>query len=363
MVCARYPPFVGGTEIHVAEVSAQLVRRGHHVDVITTVFDPAATGSTDEDGITVHRIPARPRRTDLHVATGIGTALERTRPDVVHVQGYHTFVAPMAMSSARRLGLPYVVTFHSGGHSSRIRKALRPVQHRILRRPLRLAERLIGVSDYETETFRRILAAPADRFVTIPNGVSDAFIEIDRPGPSESRTPIVSSIGRLEEYKGHQLVIDAFHAVHARNPAARLQIVGEGDYESELRRLVDRRGLGGVVDFVSWPFREREELARRFADSAVVALMSKYESQCVVGFEALATGTRLTVADTSALAELARFDGVEIVPLADSDALSASLIRQIDAPMLESRAAVPTWSDTADALLEVYDGVLAGSSS
>ncbi|MGO8470061.1 glycosyltransferase, partial [Rhizobium leguminosarum] len=37
--------------------------------------------------------------------------------DLMHVQGYHTFLAQLGMAAASRKGLPFVVTFHSGGHS------------------------------------------------------------------------------------------------------------------------------------------------------------------------------------------------------------------------------------------------------
>ena len=42
-VTARYPPFVGGTEIHTAEMAAELARRGHDITVLTTDLSTRAT--------------------------------------------------------------------------------------------------------------------------------------------------------------------------------------------------------------------------------------------------------------------------------------------------------------------------------
>ena len=50
----------------------------------------------------------------------------------MHVQGFHTLVAPMAMFAALSAGLPYVVSLHTGGHSSPLRNAVRPFQARLL---------------------------------------------------------------------------------------------------------------------------------------------------------------------------------------------------------------------------------------
>jgi len=54
-------------------------------------------------------------------------------PDLVHVQSYHTLVAPLAMLRALLLRVPYVVTFHGGGHSLGHRNRARRLQRRFLR--------------------------------------------------------------------------------------------------------------------------------------------------------------------------------------------------------------------------------------
>ena len=90
--------------------------------------------------------------------------------DLVHVQSYHSAVAPLAMLAALRAGLPYVVTFHGGGHSSRMRNAMRPLQWFALRPLLARARKLIAVAEFEAERFSSALRLPRERFVVIPNG-------------------------------------------------------------------------------------------------------------------------------------------------------------------------------------------------
>src|SRR5262249_57531886 len=70
------------------------------------------------EGISVVRVPAWPRKRDYYLAPGIAAVIRQRRWDLVHCQGIHTPVPLLAMISARRVGIPYLVTFHTGGHPS-----------------------------------------------------------------------------------------------------------------------------------------------------------------------------------------------------------------------------------------------------
>src|SRR5919201_3244327 len=169
MVTPRFHPEVGGVETHVYETGRRLVAQG--VDL--TVLPPERRGALPAvemlDGIRVRRVRAWPADRDYRFAPGILRALARERCDVVHCQGYHTLVAPLAMLAAIAGGTPLIVSFHSGGHSSLLRHRLRAVHQRALRPLLTRARRLIAVSRFEAELFQRRLRIPLSRYVIIPN--------------------------------------------------------------------------------------------------------------------------------------------------------------------------------------------------
>ncbi len=171
-VSARFRPYVGGTEIHTAEVSAELARRGHEVTVLTTDLGGDLPPDELVDGVRVVRVRAWPRRFDLYAAPGLGRIIGEGSWDLVHVQGYHTAVAPVALREAQRHGIPTALTFHSGGHSSRLRNLARPIHTRLIASLLRRCDLLIGVSDFEAELFASRLGLEPGRIHTIPNGVS-----------------------------------------------------------------------------------------------------------------------------------------------------------------------------------------------
>ena len=157
MVAARCHPFMGGIETHIQEVGPRLTARGYTVEVLTT--DPSGEWPAEENvlGMHVRRVPAWPKAHDFYIAPGIFAAIRCGSWDLIHFQGYGTFVVPiglLALATLRR-DLPFVLTFHSGGHSSPLRNAVRRTQHALLRPLISRAERLIGVSDFDADFFRQ----------------------------------------------------------------------------------------------------------------------------------------------------------------------------------------------------------------
>ena len=156
MVCPRYLPEMGGTETHVYEVSRRLSALGSfEVTVLTTDRSRRLPREEVVEGIPVLRVPAWPRRRDYYLAPGIAAVVEQRSWDLVHCQGIHTPVPLLAMISARRAGIPYLVTFHTGGHSSPLRNAMRTTQWRLAGPLLRNAVALVGVSRFEAAALTR----------------------------------------------------------------------------------------------------------------------------------------------------------------------------------------------------------------
>jgi glycosyltransferase involved in cell wall biosynthesis len=302
MVAARYYPYMGGIEAHTHEVARLLVARGQSVTVLST--DPSGRNAAQEthDGIDLLRVPTWPKRGDYYFAPAIAGKISSGAWDVVHVQGYHTFVAPLAMAAAIRRGIPFVITFHSGGHSSRLRNSLRRLQHALLRPLIMRADQLVAVSDFEADFFSNRLRIAREHFAVIQNGA-----RLPKPGPacSRDRGLLIVSIGRLERYKGHHRAILAFSELAQRMPQAHLRILGEGPYEKPLRQLVRALGLEDRVTIGGIPPHNRQGIADVLGSARLVVLLSEYEAHPVAIVEALALGCNVLVSDTSGLREIA----------------------------------------------------------
>ncbi len=360
LVCARYLPFVGGIELHVHEVARRLAARGVQVTILTT--DPAGTLPPQEsvEGFEVRRVRAYPSDRDYYVAPRIYRELERGSFDLVHVQGYQTFVAPIALLATARRRLPTVLTFHGGGHSSRVRQAIRPVQLAVLRPLLGRVDRLVALAPFELEDYARRLRLPRDRFVVIPNG-SDLPAEA---AAGVAREPgLIASIGRLEKYKGHERVLAAFPHVVARRADARLWIGGHGAEEVALRQSAEQLGVADKVTIRGIAPGDREAMARELGRVDTVVSLSEFETQPIAMLEALSLGCKLVVATSPGLDALA---AAGLATAVDRDAPPAvvadSILDTLERPPVADPPQLPSWDDCARALHALYDDVLSSRS-
>ena len=360
LVTARYFPDMGGVETHVYEVARRMAQAGVDVTVLATDRTGRLPAHEETEGVHVRRVRAWPANRDYYFAPGVYRVVARGNWDVVHCQGYHTLVPPLAMLAALRTRRPYVLTFHSGGHSSAARNAARGVQRLLLRPLLRRAARLIGVSRFEADFFREQLHLPRKQFVVIPNG--SQLPAVDLSAPAEDTGTLIVSTGRLERYKGHQRVIAALPEVLAQVPDAHLQIVGSGPYEMPLRQLAEELGVAERVNIGSIPAADRHGMATLLSRAALVTLLSDYEAHAIAVLEALALGRPVLVTDTSGLHEFAERGEARAIPLdSGPTAVAAAILEQLRAPIRPDTVHVPTWEACTAQILAVYRGVVAGA--
>ena len=157
--------------MHVREVASRLSALGSfEITVLATDRSRRLPRQEVVEGLSVLRVPAWPRRRDYYLAPGVAAVIRQRRWDLVHCQGIHTPVPLLAMISARRVGIPYLVTFHTGGHSSGLRNAMRSTQWRLAGPLLRNAVSLVAVSRFEAVALARHARLGDKRVIVIRNG-------------------------------------------------------------------------------------------------------------------------------------------------------------------------------------------------
>lgn len=352
MVCPRFLPETGGTETHVYEVSRRLAALGgFDITVLTTDRSRRLPRQEVVEGIAVLRVPAWPRGRDYYLAPGIAAVIRERRWDLVHCQSIHTPVPLLAMVSAWRVGIPYLITFHTGGHSSRLRNAMRTTQWRLAGPLLRHAVALIAVSRFEALTLARHARLGDDRVVVIRNGG-----ELPPPRTGTVAVPgRIVSAGRLEQYKGHHRVIKALPHVMSEIPGAHLLILGSGPYEADLRELARRLGVSDRVSIGHIAPADRQGMATALAESSVVAALSDYEAHPVAVMEALSVGCPVVGYDTAGIGELVAAGWVHGVPrAAPATAVAQELVKAMSSRASVDLAQLPSWDSCADQLAHVY---------
>ena len=357
MVTPRYFPYMGGVESHVYQVCRRMAALGHNMTVLTTDPSGALPKNEQVEGVNIIRVKAWPRERDYYFAPGMVKHIRESKWDLMHVQSYHTLVPPLAMMMALLAKIPYVLTFHGGGHSSRLRHALRSFQRLMLRPFLGQARRLIAVASFEIPLFSRELFLAPEKFALVPNGAE--LPKIERPTRSLMTDPLIASVGRLERYKGHHRVIAAMPYVLAQNPDVHLWIAGGGPYEAELIKLIEKLGLQENISIRAIPAAEREALARELSKASLFVLHSEYETHPIAVLEAVSLGCPALVADTSGLSELAAHGLATTIPLnCTAQQLAAAILDQLAHPRKPKPVHLPTWDECTTGLLQIYKEVL-----
>lgn len=146
--------------------------------------------------------------------------------------------------------------------------------------------------------------------------------------------PILVAAGRLTKQKGFDSLLRAFAKLLQRRPA-RLAILGRGELEDELRRLVGALGITDSVRFLGFQSNHLKYIGH--ADLFV--LSSVWEAMPMVLAETMAVGTPIVSFDCpSGPREM--LDGGEcgfLVPDQDVQALADTMAHALDHPE-ESRA-------------------------
>lgn len=357
MIATRCQPEIGGIESHVAEVAGRIAALGHDLEILTTDRSGQLPRQERVDGYVIRRFRAYPAGRDWYLSPGLFWAALRARYDLIHVQGIHTLVPPLAMIAAVLRRTPFVLTFHTGGNSSAFRERARGTQFRILTPLLRRAHTLIGVSVFEARRFEEVMGLPEGAIRVIRNGGS-----LPPVGSAIGPEPgLVVSVGRLERYKGHHKAIEALPYLLKARPEARVEILGSGPYEAELLTLADELGVADRVSVRFVPPVDRALMAQSVARASVMTLLSDYEAHPVAVMEALTAGRPAVVSLTSGLTELADLGwAVGVDQQATPEETARAIERQLEDPLLPDPAVLPTWETCVAGVVDTYDSITAG---
>jgi glycosyltransferase involved in cell wall biosynthesis len=144
------------------------------------------------------------------------------------------------------------------------------------------------------------------------------------------KADVVVTVGRQEYQKGHRYLIEAFAAVVASRPDARLLIAGrQGHSTASLQRLVSELGLESVVTLLG----HRDDIPDVLAASDLFVFPSLYEGLGGALIEALALGLPVVATDLPAIREVVREgQNAVLVPPRDAEALGSAIITLLEDP-------------------------------
>jgi D-inositol-3-phosphate glycosyltransferase len=169
---------------------------------------------------------------------------------------------------------------------------------RIERAAYRRADRIVASTPSTASAIRQTLDAPPPIDV-IPCGIDlDAF----RPAAVRREEQTLLFVGRLDVRKNPQLAVRAFARVAARQPDAKLVIVGRGSLEAELRTLAERLGVASRVRFER--FVDQQRLVDWYRRATAVVVPSLFEGFGLSAAEAMACSACVVATDSDGLRDV-----------------------------------------------------------
>jgi len=357
-----------GCSVHVQSVVRALRGAGAEVELLA-----ARTGGAPPAGledVPVHPLP-RPRANDLAARerallaanVDLWRALGRLGPVDLVVERYALW-SHAGTGFAAAHGVPALLEVNAPLVEEQA--AHRGLVHRreaetVARRACAAATRLVAVSSGVAAWLREDVGTltPVD---VVPNGVDPA--RFAAPTPVGAPRPFtVGFVGTLKPWHGLPALVEAFAALRAARPDARLRIVGDGPGRGALEEHLRARGLRDAADLVGAvaPAAVPAELRRMDAAVAPYPPLERFYFSPLKVVEAMAAGVPVVASAVGDLPALVR-DGGEglLVPPGDPAALAGALLRLAADPALRGRLgraararvlAEHTWNAVARRLL------------
>ncbi len=360
---------VGGTERVVWELATRLPA---HRFAVRVWLSPAPAldemaAALAERGLEVERVAEVDSRWDFGGMLGTWRRLRRARPDVFHVHHVWPAADRYLASLARAAGIErLVVTEHITGSShSAGQRALK-------RDELARADAVTAVCGAVADTLMRDYGVARERVRVVPNGADLPDEAAEAPAARQWRErfsaglvrPLWVVVARLEEQKGHAVLLDALAEVRKRGLDFTLAVAGDGSLRGSLEERARQIGIDGQVHFLG----TLDDVGPLLAAADAVVLPSRWEGLPLALLEAMARSRAVVASDVGGVPEVVVHEETGwLVPPGDVTALAEALEtfhRKPDRALRLGRAAGElvrrdyTWQAVVDGFEGVYDEVL-----
>jgi glycosyltransferase involved in cell wall biosynthesis len=304
-----------------------------------------AIACAQSDGVEVVVIPGRGRDASaLGALTRIRRQLRRFAPEVIHA---HSGADPRALALLPRA--PVVLTLHDptqhpgqSAGSPLVKRWLRAATDRAWR------ARASAIVVHSDRLRGMIALGGHQRCAVIPHGLAVNHEPLAPPS-----LPTVGFFGRLEPYKGLEVLARAMPCVWEKRPDVHLRVTGRGPVTFSLS---DSR-----VHFEP-AYLPEARFEAFFRSTSLVVLPYTEASATGAGSTALGYGIPLVVSRVGALPDLA-LDESYLVDPGSERSLAAAVVRHVDdgpdtrQRVLTQLAGPRSWDSAAALSLQLYEGL------
>ena len=283
-------PQAGGAEVHLEEILKRLVQYGHHVDLVCSNF-PGGTRTDNTSGIMIHRAGSR-LNFNWVAPFAVRRLINTARYDaVIEDINKIPFFSPLYQRLPTLVVIPHLfadtifkeINFVLGTYIYLAEKPVPSVYKK---------NRFMVISKSTADEVEK-RGIPGENIDVVECGIDKDVYRFD-PSVPKFDLPTLLYVGRLKKYKNVETPIKAMLLIRQSIPNARLIVIGSGDHQPDLQRLVMSLNLGGAVEFKGFiPLAEKISYLRR---SHISVYPSLKEGWGLTNIEANACGTAVLAA-------------------------------------------------------------------
>lgn len=352
----------GGVNSHCARLREQFVARGHEVRIVA----PASKRINEPDVVIIGKrpvsLPVSGSLARISLSLTLGTPvrnlLAEQQFDVVHV--HEPFMPVLPILFLRYSDAVNVGTFHATREKGQF---FYTWGKRHLRRWIRRLDGKIAVSTAAAGYIEQYFPG---YYNIIPNGVDiEHFAKPAAPFEEFQDSKLnILFVGRPEQRKGLDYLLQAFAQVKAKRADTRLIVVGAGKFDRYERIVKSMR----LHDVVFRGYAAYEDLPRYHQTSHVYcAPNTGFESQGIVLLEAMAAGLPIVASNIEGYAGVLTHgvEGLLVLP-GDDEGLADALLQLLGdaerrkrmAEQGRKRAEEFSWHRVAQQILSYYERLL-----
>lgn len=323
---------IGGLNTYVLQLSKQLAKRGHKIDIYTRCVDKNRCKVVKvQKNLRVIHLPSGPKK-KLPKKELIKYLPEFTSQIQRHVRGQnltydlvscHYFLSGLAGLQAKTLfNVPLFVTFHTLALMKNLVARDESEQEDLFRIEAEVtltqkADKVLATSDADAEYIKTLYDCPKEKIFVLSPGIDHKiFKPIDK---DEAKKQIganlihklILSVGRIQPLKGIDVLLYSLKILKNQNPDLKtcLWIVGEEKAEEgrpdEVAKLKQITKLLSISEDVNFVKKQKHNRLPLFYNAAEVVIMpSQYESFGITALEAMACGVPVITTDTTGISDI-----------------------------------------------------------
>lgn len=324
---ARFYPYTGGVENYVYNLSRELIKLGHEVNIICA-NEQNKYNKEEINIIKIKKLNYLGKIANTNITLSLPFRILDDDFDVLHTHLPTPWSADWSAVVSAAKKKPLVLTYHNDIVGKGIANCIAAIYNRTaLKIVLKRAGKII-ISHRNYLGFSPYLKAYRDKIKIVPVGVD---IERFKPGDTKAEDTIffLSLLDEFHRYKGLEYLLDAMKLVKKEIPRVKLKVGGTGKLLEYYKRKAASMDLGENVEFPGYVPNENTPWCYRNCNLFVLpSISASQEGFGIVLLEALASGRPVVTTEIAGVAEDIKKHkaGIVVKPM-DTKALADAIIR------------------------------------